>query len=65
MAGGKSVSTWSFGRGGRPVWVACRYAWTSVMLTRELSKPVRNCAVTYNLRQSLAGLPLIEKIDCK
>ncbi len=64
-AAGKSVSTWNFGSGGRSEWVACRYAWTTVTLTRELPKPVRSCAVTYNARQSLAGLPLIEKIDCK
>ena len=64
-AAGKSVSTWNFESGGRPVWVACRYAWTTVTLTRELPKPVRSCAVTYNPRQSFAGLPLIEKIDCK
>jgi hypothetical protein len=64
-AGGRAVSTWSFGSGDRPVCVACRYAWTTVKLTRELPKPVRSCTVTYDLRQSLAGLPLIEKIDCK
>src|SRR5260370_20889105 len=34
-AAGKSVSTWNFGSGGRPVGVACRYAWTTVTLTRE------------------------------
>lgn len=62
---GKSISTWNFGVGGRPIWVACRYAWTTVTLTRELPKQIRACSVTYNSRESLAGLPAIEKIDCK
>src|SRR5260370_28404333 len=64
-AAGKSVSTWNFGSGGRPVWVACRYAWTTETLTRALPKPVLRCAVIYNPRKSLAVLPLIQQIDCK
>jgi hypothetical protein len=64
-ANGKSISTWKFGADGRPVWVACRYAWTTVTLARELPRQVRACSVTYNSRESLAGLPVIEKIDCQ
>ncbi len=64
-ANGKSISTWIFSGSGQPIWAACRYAWTTVALTRELPRQVRACSVTYNLRQSLAGLPAIEKIDCK
>jgi len=64
-ANGKSVSTWSFAGGGQPIWLACRYAWTTVTLTRELPRQIRACAVTYDPRQNLAGLPVIEKIDCK
>jgi len=64
-AGTRSVSTWNFGSGGRPVSLLCRYASTTVTLVRELPKSVRTCAVTYNPRQSIGGLPLIEKFDCK
>jgi len=63
-ANGKSISTWNFGASERPIWVACRYAWTTVTLTRELPRQVRACSITYNPRQSLAGLPAIDKIDC-
>jgi hypothetical protein len=62
---GKIVSTWLFGQGPRPVWVACRYAGTSVVLTREAPKGLRTCSVIYNPGESVGGLPAIEKIDCK
>ena len=63
---GKDVAVWNFGLdASRPVYVACRYAWTTVMLQRELPKEVRSCTITYNPRQTIAGLPAIEKIDCK
>jgi hypothetical protein len=64
-ANGKSISTWIFSGGNRPVWVACRYAGTAVTLARELPKLIQACSLTYNLRQTLGGLPVIEKIDCK
>jgi hypothetical protein len=62
---GKSVASWIFPAGERPTWVACRYAWTEVVLTRELPKGTRTCSVTYSARESIAGLPVIEKIDCR
>jgi hypothetical protein len=63
---GKDVAVWNFGADtNRPVYVACRYAWTTVTLQRELPKEVRSCTITYNPRQTVAGLPVIEKIDCK
>lgn len=64
-ANGKLVSTWKFVSGDRGLWVACHYAGTAVTLTRELPASVRACTVTFNPRQSVGGLPLIEKIDCK
>ncbi len=62
---GKTISTWTFASGEHGTWLACRYAWTSVVLTRELPKRVTKCSVVYNTRQEVAGLPEIESIDCK
>jgi hypothetical protein len=62
---GKSVASWTFDAGGRPIWVACQYAGTSVVLTRELPKTTRACSVTYTVGVTIAGLPVIEKVDCK
>jgi hypothetical protein len=64
-ANGKIVSTWNFIARDRGVWVACHYDGTSVNLIRELPKQLRTCSVTYKPRQSMSGLPEIEKIDCK
>jgi hypothetical protein len=62
---GKSVVSWTFDAGGRPVWVACQYAGTNIVLTRELPKSTRTCSITYTPELTLAGLPVIEKVDCK
>lgn len=63
---GKDVAVWNFGTDtSRPVYVACRYASTAVTLQRELPKEVRSCTITFNPRETIAGLPVIEKIDCK
>jgi hypothetical protein len=63
---GKDVTFWNFGRDSKqPIFIACRYAWTSVTLQRELPKEIHSCTVTYDSRQTVAGLPTIEKIDCK
>lgn len=64
-AKGKTVASWTFVVSGRPIWVACRYSATDVVLTRELPKTIRTCAITYSTIESIAGLPAIEKIDCK
>ncbi|SRR5579885_1036681 len=64
-SGNKVVSTWLFSGGPQSTWVACRYAWTSVLLTRELPKSIHTCSATYNSRENVGGLPAIEKIDCK
>ena len=63
--GGKSVALWTFGSNRDPVWIACRYASTDRVLTRELAKSVRTCTITYSTRETIDGLPVIEKIDCK
>jgi hypothetical protein len=62
---GKSVASWIFGVSDRPTWVACQYAGTNVVLTRELPKSTRTCSVTYTAGVTLAGLPVIEQVDCK
>jgi hypothetical protein len=62
---GKNVASWIFDVSGRPIWVACQYAWTNVVLTRELPKGTRTCSVTYTAGMTIAGLPVIEKVDCQ
>ena len=62
---GKTVASWTFGVSGSPTWVACRYAATDVMLTRELPRPVRSCSITYATRETIDGLPVIDRVDCK
>lgn len=64
-ANGKTISRWNFPSSRPPIWLACRYAWTSVTLARELPKEIRVCTITYNPRQTIGGLPEIEKIDCR
>jgi hypothetical protein len=62
---GKAMALWTFGVSGNPIWVVCRYAATDVMLTRQLPKPVRSCSITYATRETIDGLPVIDKVDCK
>jgi hypothetical protein len=62
---GKTVASWTFVATGRPIWVACRYSSTDIMFTRELPKNIRTCAITYSTTETIAGLPIIEKVDCK
>jgi hypothetical protein len=60
-----SVALWIFPPSSRPTWVSCSYAWTDVVLARELPKGTRTCSVTYSTRDSIAGSPVIEKVDCR
>jgi hypothetical protein len=62
---GKSVASWTFDASSRPIWVACQYAGTNVVLTRELPKGTRTCSVTYTAGVTIAGLPVVEKVDCR
>jgi hypothetical protein len=62
---GKTVASWTFGVSSRPIWVACRYSSTDIVLTQQLPKNIRTCAVTYSTTETIAGLPVIEKVDCK
>lgn len=61
---GKQIATWRFGAKSQ-IWLSCRYSGSTIVLSRALPKSTSSCTVTYNPRQTIAGLPLIEKIDCK
>jgi hypothetical protein len=61
----KQVAKWSFAQAtSRQTWISCSYSGTSVELTKSLPPKTTACEVTYNPRQQVAGLPVIEKISC-
>jgi hypothetical protein len=62
---GKTLASWTFEASARPIWVACRYSSTAIVLTRELPKNIRTCTITYSTTETIAGLPVIEKVDCR
>jgi len=62
---GKNVASWTFDGSARPIWVACQYSGTNVVLTRELPKSTRSCSITYTTGVTIAGLPVIDKVDCR
>lgn len=65
-AGGKFIATWTFNpKSSEKVWVACRYAGTSVVLQRALPEKTSACTATYDNKQKVAGLPLLEKLVCR
>jgi hypothetical protein len=49
----------------RGYWIACRYSGTSMTLTRPLPKGLTQCTVTYNSKEQIDGVPVIEGISCK
>ena len=61
---GKQIATWRFGSRSQ-IWLSCRYSGSNIVLSRALTEGTSVCSVTYNPRQTIAGLPLIEKIECK
>jgi hypothetical protein len=58
---GKSVATWNFNSNSRPTWVACRYAGTTVTLTKELPKGVKSCSITFTPIRALPASPRLRK----
>ena len=60
----QTISTWKFDK-ARPTWVMCQYSGTSVTLTRELPRGTSSCQVTYARNVTIAGLPVIESVNCK
>lgn len=66
QSAGKQIATWRFDqRAGRPIWVTCSYSGTSVVMKRPLAPRIAQCSVTYNSKESVAGLPAIERITCR
>jgi hypothetical protein len=64
--GGKFIATWTFHpQPSQNIWVVCRYSGTSLVLQRPLPAKTNACTATYNNNQKIAGLPLLEKLDCK
>jgi hypothetical protein len=63
---GKVLATWDLTpNSGRQYWLACGYAGTRVTLARALPKELRTCTVTYDPKETVDGLPSIERIACK
>ena len=58
----KTQSTWNF---TKPAWIACHYSGTSLTLTRALPKTTKSCTITFQPGVTVAGLPAIQKIECK
>jgi hypothetical protein len=61
---GKQIAIWRFGPQSQ-IWISCGYAGSSIVLSRALTKGSSGCSVTYNPKVTVAGLPSIEKIECK
>ena len=62
----KQIGKWSFTPvASRQTWISCSYSGTSVELAKSLPPKTSACEVTYDPRQQVAGLPLIEKISCR
>ena len=63
---GKVVMIWHFlPNRDRQIWMSCGYSETTVTIAQELPNEISRCSVTYNPKIRVAGLPMIEKIDCK
>jgi hypothetical protein len=61
---GKRIAIWRFAPRSE-IWLACSYAATNVVLSRPLPRATSTCRVTYISNQTVAGLPVIEKIQCQ
>lgn len=61
---GKQIATWRFASQSQ-IWLSCVYSGSTIVLSKALKKGTSVCKVTYNPRETIAGLPSIEKIDCK
>lgn len=62
---GKEKAIWRFTvQPNHEIWMSCGYSGTSVLLIRPLPPKTDTCSVTYNVRQRVAGLPVIEAIAC-
>ena len=60
------TALWRFDpKAERGYWLACRYSGTTLSLARSLPKGLRQCAVTYNDREQIEGMPVVESISCQ
>ena len=65
-AKGKVLASWDLTPNpGRQYWLTCGYSGTRITLARPLPKELRTCVVTYDPKQTVDGLPSIERIACK
>ena len=53
------VATWRFGTSGEPVWFACRYGGSRVVLSQVLPVATKSCAVTYG------AVAVVVAVDCR
>jgi hypothetical protein len=60
----RSLATWSFVK-GRQYWMTCSYSGTGVVLSRAIAGTVASCSVTYARNVRVAGLPEIQRMECK
>jgi len=58
-----TLAIWTF-QPASHIWLSCNYSGTSVVLSKPLP-PVKRCTVLYKKDTTVAGLPLIEHIDCR
>lgn len=64
--GGLIYATWRFqAKRTESIWLSCSYSSTIVILSKTISTEITACTVTYNPKVSVAGLPEIQKIECK
>lgn len=57
--------TWHFQPGSEGIWIACSYAFTEVVLARQLPRGTAQCSVTYDPKVSIAGHPETRQVQCK
>jgi hypothetical protein len=62
---GLAYADWHFAKATTPIWLACRYASTSIFLARQLPAETSSCTVTYDPNVQVAGSPSIKKIACQ
>jgi hypothetical protein len=63
---GVESGIWHFApKSSPPIWLSCRYSFTSVTLSRQLSADTTECTVTYKARTSPAESLQIQKIACR
>jgi len=61
---GKQIATWLFVAKSQ-IWLTCGYSGSNLILSRILTNGTTSCSVTYDPKLTVAGLPSIEKIECK